>query len=78
MFHQSWGRPRLQNSIRAVGPSSINVNWNYGCLQEATSLTGPWTYVSGATSPYTIAVNPSEKTTYFRIALVPSGSPGTL
>ncbi len=59
------------------GVNSIMMNWNYGYLQEATSLTGPWTYVSGATSPYTIAINPSEKMAYFRITLVPSGSPGT-
>jgi hypothetical protein len=59
------------------GASGVTVNWNYGYLQEATSINGPWTYVSGAASPYTIAVNPSEKEAYFRITLVPSGTPGT-
>jgi len=46
-----------------IAPSGRNVvvSWSAGTLQEATSLTGPWTPVSGAASPYTVpATNTSE------------------
>jgi hypothetical protein len=59
------------------GASGVTVNWNYGYLQEATSINGPWTYVSGATSPYTIAITNSAPALFFRSTLLPSGSPGT-
>ncbi len=59
------------------GASGVTVNWNYGYLQEATSINGPWTYVSGATSPYTIALTNSAPALFFRSTLLPSGSPGT-
>jgi len=39
-------------SIRSQG-SNIVLSWPVGTLQSATSVTGPYTDVSGATSPYT-------------------------
>jgi hypothetical protein len=65
----------IQSSVQASG-TSIVMTWSNGYLQQATSLQGPWTYVAGATSPDTIAANASESAMYFRITLVPSGTPG--
>jgi hypothetical protein len=66
----------IQSSVQPSG-TSIVMSWNSGFLQQATSLNGPWTYVSGAVSPATIQVTKSENAMYFRITLVPSGTPGT-
>jgi hypothetical protein len=62
-----------------IRPSDTNVmvSWNYGFLQEASEVNGPWTYVPGAVSPSTIAVTNSVKARFFRVTLPPSGSPGT-
>jgi hypothetical protein len=38
-------------SIQASG-SNVIVSWTSGFLQEASSVAGPWTYVTNAASPY--------------------------
>lgn len=46
-----------------IVPSGKNVvvSWTAGTLEQATSISGPWTDVSGAVSPYTVpATNTSE------------------
>jgi hypothetical protein len=51
----------LGPSIISIQPSGTNVilNWTSGFLQKRDSLTGPWTYVTNAVSPYSVgATNP--------------------
>jgi hypothetical protein len=38
--------------ITLVHASGNQLTWNHGTLLESTSLSGPWTIVAGATSPY--------------------------
>ena len=54
------------------GPPVINGNkivlsWTGGSLLQATNLTGPWTPVSGATSPYTNSLS-SAPQVFFRLS----------
>jgi hypothetical protein len=58
-----------------LSATNVVVDWNYGFLQQSASVNGPWTYVSGAVSPYTFGVTNSAVALYFRATLVPSGSP---
>ena len=47
--------------------STLTVSWsNYGILQVATNMTGPWTLVSNAFSPYTIQATNSKA--FYRVA----------
>jgi hypothetical protein len=47
------GAPRI-TGIQRNANGSITIEWTGGgTLQAATSVTGPWTTVTGATSPYT-------------------------
>jgi hypothetical protein len=43
--------------------SNVILSWPYGTLQEATSITGPWTPVLSATSPYVV---PATGTKFYR------------
>lgn len=45
--------------------AGLNITWNLGTLVEAASLNGPWTPVSGATSPYT--VSPTDPMKFYRL-----------
>jgi fibronectin type 3 domain-containing protein len=51
-------------SIQASAGGLI-FNWPYGTLQSATSVVGPWSPVTGATSPYTNS--PSEPQQFFQV-----------
>ncbi|NBP25284.1 MAG: hypothetical protein EBU81_12185 [Proteobacteria bacterium] len=49
--------PRF-TGIKANADGSITITWTgAGVLQSATSLSGPWTDVAGATSPLTVPAN---------------------
>jgi len=49
--------PRF-TGIKANADGTITINWTGGgTLQSATSLSGPWTDVAGATSPLTVPAN---------------------
>ena len=38
------------------------ITWeNCGILQEANAVTGPWTPINGATSPYAVTIGPDKK-----------------
>lgn len=41
--------------------ANVMISWNppFGTLQQASSLSGPWTTISAATSPYTTVIGPS-------------------
>jgi hypothetical protein len=54
-------------SLKALSASELQLNWNAGVLQSATILTGPWTDVTGVSSPYT--VTPSGTQQFFRVKL---------
>lgn len=57
-------RPRL--GAGASG-GDLNLTWPVGTLQEADNVEGPYTDVSGATSPYTIPMTADKK--FYRIKL---------
>lgn len=42
-------------SIEDMGDGNVSISYTGGNLQMATSVTGPWVNVSGASSPYTAA-----------------------
>jgi hypothetical protein len=46
--------------------ANLVLTWGYGTLVESTSLTGPWTLVSG-TSPKT--VSPTDASHFYRLQL---------
>jgi uncharacterized protein YjdB len=63
----------VYNGVFVQGPVSITISkvganvvltWPTGTLQEASVLTGPWTTVSAATSPYTV---PATGNQFFRV-----------
>lgn len=41
-------------SIQNISPGQIQLNWSYGTLQSATNVTGPFSDVPSAASPYTM------------------------
>lgn len=47
--------------------NNVVIQWPTGTLQSATSLAGPYTDVSGATSPYTNSVSGTQR--FFRVQL---------
>jgi hypothetical protein len=58
--------PPLVFSIQTASGNLI-LNWPYGTLQSATNLFGPWTNVTGATSPLTNA--PPAPQQFYRVLL---------
>lgn len=46
--------------------NQIQLTWLAGSLQSAPALTGPWSVVTGATSPYT--VTPAGRAGFYRLA----------
>jgi len=59
--------PPVSISLPPGSPTSVRLTWSYGTLQSATSVTGPYTDVAGAGSPYTVT-NPSGNV-FYRIRL---------
>lgn len=45
--------------------SDLQLTWSQGTLQEADVITGPWTTVTNATSPYTVTPNGVQK--FYRV-----------
>jgi hypothetical protein len=56
--------PPVALSVQASAASLI-FNWPFGTLQSATNVVGPWSPVTGATSPYTNS--PSEPQQFFQV-----------
>jgi hypothetical protein len=65
---------QLYNSVLVPNPVAIttaysngnlSLLWPKGTLEQATLITGPWTTVSGANSPYTVPF--AQPTTYYRV-----------
>jgi hypothetical protein len=50
--------------------SDVVLTWHSGILLEASSVTGPWTAVSGATSPYSVPVT-AGGVQFFRVQVNP-------
>jgi len=52
---------------RSADGTQMTISWNgsYG-LESAPSVTGPWNPVTGATSPYTVTIDPTQQL-YFRL-----------
>ena len=59
------GRLTIQRSA-----TNLTLGWSGGLLQEATSLTGPWSPVNGATAPSHI-VTPSGAQKFYRLQVSP-------
>jgi len=58
--------PKL--SIKRNANGSITVEWTGGgTLEAAPTVTGPWTAITGATSPYTVEANQPQ--TFARIKM---------
>lgn len=46
---------------------NLMISWPFGTLQQAATVTGPYTDISGVTSPYTIT--PSASAKFYRVKL---------
>jgi len=46
--------------------SGFELSWSSGMLQEADSLSGPWNDISGAVSPYAIAIDSTHPPAFYR------------
>ena len=53
--------------IRRNGPN-FELIWQSGILQEADTLSGPWTSVPGASAPYFV-INPTAARKFYRVQL---------
>ena len=55
----------------SITPSGTDLilTWSGGTLQQADAVTGPFTDVPGARSPYTYTPDPSAAMKYFRVKL---------
>jgi len=60
------GVPLTFNLQVLPGPQ-LQLTWDAGTLQSATSLSGPWTDVAGVTSPYTTSASAAQQ--FFRVHL---------
>jgi len=61
--------PPLALSIQNIAPDQIQLTWNYGALQFATNVTGPYEDEPGATSPFLIT--PANAQMYYRVRASP-------
>jgi hypothetical protein len=48
---------------------NVTLTWAAGTLQQSSSLTGPWTDVSAATSPYQAPIGSTSGGTFYRVTL---------
>jgi hypothetical protein len=61
--------------VRLNANGSVTVEWTGGgILETATTITGPWTEVTGATSPFTYTPTPADPIRFVRIK-VPTPTP---
>jgi hypothetical protein len=60
--HYAAGTAQPKLTITKVG-SNVSISWPYGTLQAADFITGPWTNVPSATSPYVV---PATGTKFYR------------
>jgi beta-glucanase (GH16 family) len=58
--------PLVAVSIEPSG-DTLTLLWSDGTLESATNITGPWTNISGATSPW--PVTPTEPQEFYRVKL---------
>jgi autotransporter-associated beta strand protein len=59
--------PPLSLGIQSVSGTQMEINWNYGTLQSATNVSGPYTDLSGASQPYAVPATNSQS--YFRVRM---------
>ncbi|HWF18957.1 MAG TPA: family 16 glycosylhydrolase [Verrucomicrobiae bacterium] len=53
-------------SVMNQGSGQMQLSWQYGTLQTATNVAGPYTNVAGATSPFTIS--PTNLQQFYRLS----------
>jgi len=58
--------PQVQVGLQ-IGGAGLNLNWPQGTLFQATNLTGPWSAITNAASPF--AVTPTNPAAFFRVLL---------
>ena len=68
----------LYNGVAVLGPQTITIthsgsnvvlNWQHGTLLQSTSVSGPWTTINAAASPYTVPATSGNK--FFRLLVSP-------
>ena len=52
-------------TIQGVGSGQLQLQWNFGNLQSATNVSGPYTDMAGAVSPFTFT--PTNPQQFFRV-----------
>jgi hypothetical protein len=58
--------PPLVLSVQ-YSSGKLYFNWQYGTLQSATNLPGPWSNVTGAVSPFTNTISAPQE--FYRVLL---------
>jgi hypothetical protein len=58
--------PQVQLGTQLIG-GNMNLNWPQGTLLQSTNLSGPWSAISNALSPF--AVTPTNAAGFFRVLL---------
>jgi hypothetical protein len=58
--------PQVQIGMQPIG-GNVNLNWPQGTLLQSTNVSGPWSAVADAASPF--AVTPTNATGFFRVLL---------
>jgi hypothetical protein len=56
----------VQVGLQKTG-AGLNLNWPQGTLFQATNLSGPWSAVTNAASPFTMT--PTNAAGFFRVLL---------
>lgn len=57
--------------VLARAGQNLVLTWQQGILLQAPAVTGPWTTISTATSPYTVPANQPTQFYRLRIPVVP-------
>ena len=57
--------PPVGLTLTNAGGNAMQLNWNYGVLQSATNIAGPYLDMTNATQPYALPLTNAQQ--FFRI-----------
>jgi hypothetical protein len=66
LYNNGHQLPLVQIGVQLIG-GSADLNWPQGTLLQSTNLSGPWSVVANAASPFAVA--PTNAAGYFRVLL---------
>jgi hypothetical protein len=66
LYDNGYQLPQVQVGLQPAG-AGLNLNWPQGTLFQSTNLSGPWSAITNAASPF--AVTPTNAAGFFRVLL---------